>query len=216
MHSRRLILHALMSLFAATSAFAGDYSPAPPPEKLVTIFNNLGKAYPNAVYYPFAGVPVYGPTNTRGYPRLDVAAGFTATADHTMTKLQIALLYASGTERADIALYTDNAGAPGTALKTWKVQNLTNTVCCEVVTVRAPNGIKLHAGSNYWVVVKADKLGPDTILSWGYNTTDETHGGAFAQYCSSDQGGFSCGENNDQWLSFNTAPFPAFGVFGTD
>lgn len=213
---KRFISAAAVLGLLATTATAGDYSPAPPPEKLVTIFSNLGRAYPDATYYPFAGPPVLGPNNANGGPRLDLAAGFSVTADHTMTKLQVALLYASGTQRADIALYTDNAGVPGTAIKTWKVQNLTNSVCCDVVTVRAPNGIKLHAGSSYWVVVRADDLGPDTVLRWANNTTDETHGHAFAQYCSSDHGGTGCGSDNDQWVGFFTAPYPAYGVFGTE
>ncbi|MBV9990278.1 MAG: hypothetical protein JOZ72_03215 [Alphaproteobacteria bacterium] len=209
-------LLATAAAIATTTAAAGDYSPAPPPEKLVTIFSNLGRAYPEAIYYPFAGLPVLGPNNANGAPRLDIATAFTVDADHTATKIQAALLYASGTQRADVALYTDNAGAPGTTLKTWRVQNLSNSVCCDVVTVRAPNGIKLHAGSTYWLVAKADSLGPDTVLRWAYGTTDEVHARQFAQYCSSDQGGSSCGDQNDKWLSTFVLPAPAFAVFGSD
>lgn len=209
---RRIALAALMA--AVTSATAGNYSPAPPPEKLIAIFSNLN-SNPKAVYFPEDGRGILGPQNFQGNNEVAWAAAFTTSTDHHATKLEVPILYFLGTPRIDVLLQLDKNGVPGTVLKTWHVKNVTNTHCCDLVTVNAPEGISLHAGATYWVVVKHNAQGLDTSMLWMPNTTDDVTEAPVAFYCSSDVAGPACTHNN-QWTSFTHAPALAFGVFGPD
>ncbi|MBV9990279.1 MAG: hypothetical protein JOZ72_03220 [Alphaproteobacteria bacterium] len=205
----------LLAISATAGAAAGGmrYSPAPPPEKLVAITSNLGTLYPKGVYYSPVGAVISGPQNASGLAQRAMAVSFKVLADHTLTKIQVPILYVKGAPQVEIDLLTDNGGLPATALRTWNVANVTNQGCCDVVTVTDTQGILLHAGQTYWVAASASQ---DTELRWSGNSTNVVDYDREAEYCSSDQGGSSCGSFNDHWTGFPTKPGLALGVFGPD
>ncbi|MBV9990277.1 MAG: hypothetical protein JOZ72_03210 [Alphaproteobacteria bacterium] len=212
---KRLALAALM-LSAVTAATAGDYSPPPPPpQKLITITSNLNTANPKAVYFPEAGRGIHGPQNFQGTNEVAWAAAFVSGANHLVTRIDVPILYFIGTPRIDVLLQLDKDGVPGPVLKTWHVKNVTNTHCCGLVSVTDAEGIPLHMGATYWVVVKSNAQGQDTSMLWMPNTVDVVTEGAVAFYCSSDVAGPACTQN-DKWTSLTHAPALAFGVFGPD
>src|SRR5256885_2080807 len=109
MRSRILGLLA-MSLCAPAAMAAGPYSrttghdhasPATysqaEPGGLVTIFSNLGTKYPKGVYFPLYAIFVTGPDNPTFNYELWNAAAFTPAANHSVTKIEVALSHFAGT-----------------------------------------------------------------------------------------------------------------------
>jgi len=222
-----LTMAALAASFAATGALAADKgvtsppfgfgmrtAPPPPPPSLVTVFNNIDWNHPNALYNCCNGFAVSGPDNLVGAHMLFDAMGFTPTVNIKVTAIQLAASYSSGTNEFSLALYSDNAGVPGTALKVWQVTNLPPYgSCCALATVTDP-GIQVLAGHKYWVVMRTDHTSLDTAMMWNTSLVNPTLHLPFAQYCSADVQGPACTTPNDQWTASTLAPALAFAVFG--
>ena len=98
-------------------------APAQPPSAdLVTIYSNLGTG--SNVYNAIAGSGVLG-RQVPGQPRPEwLANGFTPTADHTVTEIQVGVTYVSGDNEMVLSLNEDNGGVPGKVLHTWHFANL--------------------------------------------------------------------------------------------
>src|SRR5579862_3646956 len=88
--------------------------------------------------------------------------------------------------------------------------------CC-TIEVKSTSGIPVTDGTQYWIVFKTDDTNKDSGVIWNYNTTDMVDYIPFAQYCSADVGGASCGAYNDIWRAAGSlSPQLAFAVLGSD
>jgi len=185
-----------------------------PPAGLVTIFSNIGGKYPNSLFFCCDGFSVQGKDNVYSDRMLWRAEAFTPGANHVVKRIELGLGVNNGSNTVVIGLYNDVAGVPGSALKTWHVQNVPQEfTCCTLVSVRSKAGIAVTGGQQYWVVVKTDDSDSDGVFGWLYNTTDQLETVPSAVYCSDDVHG-SCGVN-DAWVSNGAiVPALAFGVFG--
>jgi hypothetical protein len=190
---------------------------APSRAGLVTIFDNLGKAYPKGTYWCCEGASITGPNASRLLPEYWLAVGFTPTADHTVTQLEVAIGLFRGKDELFISLYNDVGGLPGTPIKTWLKTGLpTFGTCCTIVTKTDPYGIPVTAGTQYWIVVGTKGENADTFADWNVEDIDQSDAYTVptAYYCSADKAG-NCG-NNDAW-SLDTGGSnqgPAFAVLG--
>jgi hypothetical protein len=190
---------------------------APSRAGLVTIFDNLGKAYPKGTYWCCEGASITGPNASPLLPEYWLAVAFTPTADHTVTQLEVAIGLLRGKDELFISLYNDVGGLPGTAIKTWLKTGLpTFGTCCTIVTKTDPYGIPVSAGTQYWIVVGTKGANADTFADWNVEDIDQSDAYTVptAYYCSADKAG-NCG-NNDAW-SLDTGGSnqgPAFAVLG--
>jgi len=182
---------------------------------LVTIFNTIGSKYPKGTYWCCEGATITGPTALSGFPEYWEAGGFTADADHTVTKVKVAVGFVEGTNGLVLSLNADAGGVPGTALKSWKLSGLPNFgSCCTVESKSDSAGISIKAGTPYWIVLKTSSKESNTWAAWNVNDVDQVDTAPVAFYCSADKGG-SCG-TNDAWTATLSQPGPAFAVLGSN
>jgi hypothetical protein len=180
---------------------------------LVTIFNNIGTAYPKGSYWCCEGFTITGPTAISGFPEFWSAAAFTPSANQTITKIKVAVGFVEGTNGIVLALYNDASGVPGTRIQTFNLSGLPNFGSCCVVEVRTDaTGIPVTGGTQYWIVLKTNSKTSNTWAAFNVNDTDQVDPAPAAQYCSADKGG-SCG-SNDKWTAFQSQPGLAFAVLG--
>jgi len=182
---------------------------------LVKIFDNIGTAYPKGSYWCCGGYTITGPTAISGFPEFWSAAAFTPSANHTVTKIKVAVGYVEGTNGLVLGLYNDASGVPGTAIKTWNLTGLPNFgSCCTVEEKGDSAGIAVTAGTQYWIVLKTNSKDSNTYAAFNLNDTDQVDPAPAAQYCSADKGG-SCSKN-DAWTAFSSQPGLAFAVLGSN
>ena len=180
---------------------------------LVSIFDNIGTAYPKGSYWCCEGYTITGPTALSGFPEYWEAGAFTPSANHTVTKVKVAVGFVEGTNGLVLGLYSDSGGVPGKALKTWNLSGLPNFgSCCVVESKSDATGIAVTAGTQYWVVLKTNAKETTTWAAFNVNDTDQIDPAPTAFYCSQDAGG-SCG-TNDAWTASQSVPGPAFAVLG--
>jgi hypothetical protein len=190
----------------------GRYVPPPAePGGLVTIYDNLAHKYPKGLYNSVGGHQIVGPQNLIGSPQFWEAAAFTPSADHVVTRIQIGATYQSGTNEVVVALYNDNGGLPGTALKIWHARDLA-VACCGLIAVKSDPGIPVSAGQQYWVVMMTDKTDRDVFAIWNYNVTDQVDPGTVAYYCVNAQN--NCTGTANQWALDGFTLGLAFAVLG--
>lgn len=173
---------------------------------LVTIFSNLASQYPNGEYWCCTGYNIMGANS--GVGEQWMGAAFTPTANHTVTKITVAVGYSQGrTNGAVLALYNDSNGVPGSALKSWNLSKLpTFGACCTLVAKTMGSGIALTGGQQYWVVVKTNSHETDTVDGWNVDDTDQVNPATLAVFPG----------NNNAWSSFQAAPGLAFAVEGSN
>ncbi len=182
---------------------------------MVTIFNNIGSAYPKGTYWCCTGFTITGPTALSGFPEFWEAAAFTPSANHTVTRVKVAVGFVEGVNGLLLGLYTDASGVPGKALKTWALSSLpTFGSCCVVETKSDATGIPVTAGTQYWIVLKTNAKETTTWAAFNINDTDQTDPAPTAFYCSDNVGG-SCG-NDNAWTAGEAQPGPAFAVLGSN
>jgi hypothetical protein len=180
----------------------------------VSIFDNIGTAYPKGTYWCCEGYTITGPTALTSFPEFWEAAAFTPSADHTVTVVQVAVGFVEGTNGLVLSINDDASGVPGTAIKTWSLSGLPNFGSCCVVQMKKDSGIAVKAGTQYWIVLKTNSKESNTWAAWNVNDTDQVDPAPTAFYCSDDKGG-SCG-NNDKWTAGQAVPGPAFAVRGSN
>jgi hypothetical protein len=179
---------------------------------LVKIFDNLS-IYAKGTYWCCSGYTITGPSAISGFPEIWTAAAFTPSANHTVTKIKVAVGLIQGTNGLVLSLYNDASGVPGTALKSWNISGLPNFgSCCVVETRSDAAGIAVTGGTQYWVVLKTGPKDATTFAAFNVNDTDQVDPAPAAQYCSADKGG-SC-NTNDAWSAFSSVPGLAFAVLG--
>jgi hypothetical protein len=179
---------------------------------LVTVFNNIGKAYPKGSYSCCDGYIVAGPDSPSG-PEAWVAAAFTPRANHVVTEVEVALSVQGGTNELVLSLNNDAGGQPGTAIKIWDLQSLPAAgTCCTIEVKKDGAGVPITAGTRYWIVVSTKK-NSDIQAVWNVNDTNQMSPRKIAFYCSSQVG--EC-QNNDAWTVEKRSPGPAFAVLGSE
>ncbi|HXM20381.1 MAG TPA: choice-of-anchor R domain-containing protein [Terriglobales bacterium] len=169
---------------------------------LVTIFSNLAAKYPKGEYWCCGGYNVMGPAQGEQW----MAAPFTPGADHTVTRIEVAVGYSQGkTNGVVLSLNRDSNGVPGKALKTWNASGLPRFgACCTVVVKSDASGIPVSAGTQYWVVLSTNSHEKDTVDGWNFNDTNQVDLATVATYPG----------NSNQWEAFQTSQGVAFAVKG--
>jgi hypothetical protein len=181
---------------------------------LVKIFDNIGTAYPKGTYWCCEGYTITGPSGLTNFPEYWEAGAFTPSADHTVTRVRVAVGWAGGTNGLVLGLYSDANGVPGTSLKSWALSNLPQFgTCCTVETKGDSAGIAVKANTQYWIVLKTNNNESTTFAAWNVNDVDQIDPQPTAFYCSDTKGG-SCGSSDDKWNASHATPGPAFAVLG--
>jgi hypothetical protein len=197
----------------ATRHAQGVTRTEPSDPALVTIFDNIGTAYPKGTYWCCEGYTITGPTALSGFPEYWEAGAFTPTADHTITQVEVAVGFVQGVNGLVLGVYNDASGVPGTAIKTWSLSGLPIFgSCCIVETKKDAAGIPVKKGTQYWIVLKTNSKESTTWAAFNVNDVDQVDTAPAAFYCSADKGG-SCG-TNDAWTASQSKPGPAFAVLG--
>jgi hypothetical protein len=173
---------------------------------LVTIFSNLAAKYPKGEYWCCTGYNVMGPDSGAGEQWM--GAAFTPSADHTVTRIEVAGGYSQqGTNGVVLSLNDDNKGVPGKALKTWNVSGLPRFgTCCALVVKSDSSGIPVSAGKQYWVVLSTNSHELDTVDAWNVIDTDQVDPATVATYPGT----------SNKWTAFQTTPGLAFAVKGSN
>ena len=166
---------------------------------LVTIFDSLADKYPKGRFWCCEGYNVMGPANGEQW----MAEAFTPSADHTLTKVEVAVGWSQGANGVVISINKDSNGMPGSALKTWNVSNLQNFgTCCGLVVRTDKSGIALAGGRQYWIVLSTNSNENDTVDGWNVSDADQLDSETLASYTSS------------KWTVFQAAPGVAFALKG--
>jgi hypothetical protein len=171
---------------------------------LVTIFSNLAAKYPKGQYWCCSGYNVMGPSQGEQW----MAAAFTPAADHTVTRIEVAVGYSEGkTNGVVLSLNSDNNGVPGAALKTWNASGLPRFgTCCALVVKSTSTGIPVSAGKQYWVVLSTNSHELDTVDAWNVIDSNQVDSATVATYPGT----------NNKWNAFQTTPGLAFAVKGSN
>lgn len=143
---------------------------------LIKIFDNLlpPAKYPYGAYFCCLGPTVAGPNNSYGVPEEWWAEAFVPSASATVTKIEVGVGYATGTNSVNIGLYNDANGAPGTPLVSRDVKNLPPFgSCCATMVLKDKSGIQVTAGTQYWIVLSTDSADTDFLGGWNYDTPDQ-------------------------------------------
>jgi len=187
--------------------------------KYVKIFDNLA-APPSGTYWGEVELIILGGGGTSTFPDDQIAAAFTPSANHTATKIEVAVVQSSlgyGTSGFSLSLNQDANGVPGKALLSANLPGLPNNGfgwCCALVVGSIPSGIALSGGTQYWVVVNGQASQPSDAAAWDMDTTDQLHPFLDAVYCSYT---IKC-PNGIGWYPFSGTPFgtgAAFAVLGS-
>lgn len=166
---------------------------------LVTIFSNLGTG--NNVYNGSVGSGILGQNVPNQIFPEWLASGFTPTADHLVTQIQVGVTYVEGPNGVILSLNDDNAGVPGQPLKSWRLPNLpTFGTCCTLQTVNLTTGIPVTQGKQYWIVLQTPPHNQSTWDVWNDNFN-------FLQGPTSNNIGSG-------WVVGGTQTQGAYGVFG--
>jgi hypothetical protein len=191
----------------------GTYAP---PANLM--FDNLGTAYSDGVYWCCEGATIWGRDNTIRNPPIEYgeAANFPQLPGAwAVTEIDVAVGWVNYGEKYTnviVSLNADNNGVPGTPYKTWKVQIGGDFgSCCVVTTAKESQGIPF--GWPAWVVVRTEKTS-DVWAAWNLNDTAQLSTEAIPEafWCSTT--GSGCGSHNNVWTAYSGYPGFAFAVYG--
>ncbi|HEX4080180.1 MAG TPA: choice-of-anchor R domain-containing protein [Rhizomicrobium sp.] len=150
---------------------------------LVTIFDNIGKKYPDGTYWCCTGNTMLGPNGLPGNSEWWLGAAFTPSANHTVTRIEVAASIVQGTNSMTLSIANDSGGVPGEVIKSWVIKNLPPLGSCCVVMVQDDKaGVPVTAGTQYWITLTTDTKEADTWSTWEYNDTDQTAAGPTAYY----------------------------------
>lgn len=163
-----------------------------------TVYSTLGRG---DTYNQTIGYSILGPAS--GYGSQADAASFVAGANYTLTELDLALAFDSGSSSSVVVkLLTDNGGLPSSSvLESWTIDV---PAYPGGVQSLISNPIALNAGSQYWIATFA--FG-DTVAEWFWNTAGVN------DVAGSHDGGASWNLNTPtpEWPD---QPAPAFRVQG--
>ena len=191
--------HAKMSVLVEAG---GNAIKAPVDDKgLVTIFDNLAEKYPKGRYWCCEGYNIMGPQQGEQW----IAEAFTPSANHTVTRIEVAAGWSQGPNGLVISINSDNSGVPGTALKSWKVSGLpVFGNCCMLVVNTDKKGVSLAAGQQYWVLLSTDASEKDTVDGWNVSDADQVDAASMATW------------SGGTWHTYQATPGVALAVKGSN
>jgi len=165
------------------------------------IYSNLAAKYPDGLYFSGEGDTLSGPTSALGQ-QYWIAGAFTPTKSAKAMSVTAAIGYIEGTDGITISIYPDAGGVPGnTPLASAVATNLpTFGNCCGLATATFSSGVKLTAGTQYWVAATTDSSQSTTFAAWNLATVDQID---TANVAANDGGG---------WSAFSTTLPPSFSV----
>jgi len=183
------------TVFMKAPTYVG--SPVQRDPKLKKIYDNLGTG--SNGYNCCEGYNVTGKTSVVGVQTW-TATAFTPASAVTLTKIQVAIEWVTGTNEAIVSLVKDKGGVPAAkALHTWHFKNLHNAgSCCDLSSAKLKTGIPLVKGKQYWIVAKCPS---DTWAAWNLNST-----GVLGTFAQQNDGG--------SWTVFTNQDVGAMGLFG--
>jgi hypothetical protein len=147
----------------------GASSVAAEPLSRNEIYNNFSSD-PENRYNCCGGYSVSTP-DSGGNSLNRLAMPFVPSVDGRVRKILLALSYISGANQLVVSLRADSGGLPGETLDNFHVADMPPFGnCCHAMAVSS-KGVPVTAGSQYWVVVKAQS---DTFAVWNHNTTGAT------------------------------------------
>ena len=201
---------------ASTSLFAQDNKVAPPvtivegspiihkaeapPPGVIKLYSNLGTG--SDVYYSSEGWTISGLESIIGAQQA-IGLAYTPSADSTIEGVQVGVGYVTGANTVAVAIFSDENDAPGKPLKVWNPINLpTFGTCCTLVTVKDAAGIKVAAGTQYWLVVGTDTESETTWDAWNFSYNQVS--GTISVYTS----------GSGVWTT-QTTTLPAAAIYGT-
>lgn len=149
----------------------------------VTIFSNLGQGGAYVPYSNGGGRSISGGT---GHAPNAPSYSFVAAASGTLTQIDVALTYVSGTNGAVVSLWTAapwsvdvgpsyGTVAPGIQIGSWNIGPLpaaSNNSSTALTTITGIQGISLFAGTQYFIQVTP--LAADTFAVWNGNAIGST------------------------------------------
>jgi outer membrane protein assembly factor BamB len=123
-------------------------------------------------------------------------AEFTSLGNYSLTQINVALTYISGTNGATISLLNANSsGAPGTVLGTWKVSGLPVAGNGPLTTIKGIQGVDLLEGQNYFLQISP----ADASSSDSWHICNDSDSGALY---------------NGEQLAYAKITEPAYSIFG--
>ncbi len=133
----------------------------------VNYFNDFGTD--QSKYNCCYGYAVSGTGSGTSYT---AANEFTAAASGPVSSIDLGVGYFSGTNSFYAAIYSDNAGLPGTMLARWDglSSKLEAGQCCGVVNISGISGLNLSAGVSYFMVLGPSDFNSATSLQWNHNS----------------------------------------------
>ena len=119
-----------------------------------------------------------------GNPSYITASGFVSSGNYSLEQIDLGLSNIWNTNSANVSLWTDVSGAPGTMLGSWSVSNQPSfgSTDSTLATIAGISGIDLSAGAEYFLVVAPGAS--DTWDTWNQSTVStgdllySTDGGA--------------------------------------
>jgi hypothetical protein len=120
---------------------------------------------------------------------------------YVLTKLDLAIVWVSGTNGYKLELRDDDEGIPGRTIASWEVTGLPKggTTSNTVETIKAGGLIILERGHQYWLVPIPNS---DEGAAWSLNTVSATGNGAYSH------------DGGETWTSKVYNPNGAFDVLG--
>lgn len=174
-----------------------------------TLFSDLGTG--SNVYQSSNGLPVSG-TGSPGGTSYTQANQFTAAVSGSISEIDVALGYVSGTNSFFVALYTASDGAPGTLVGQW--DNLTSSQnfggCCGLVSITGISGVNLVAGTSYFLVIGPTNLDSTTFEMWNLNSVGAVGLDLYATSGCQNGTGNGC-----SWNSNGVQTIGAFDILGS-
>jgi hypothetical protein len=178
--------------------------PQAPPKGISVVFDNVGKKYPDGVYFCCDGLTIAGPDSIEGQT-VWPAIAFTPAQDVTVTRVDAALGYDDhGTNDVAVSIAADSGGLPGTILETAHVTDLPEFGDCCALARAKFKGVKLSAGQQYWVVAGTDDQDSTAFAAWAFNTTEQIKTVRFAENIGTGW----------ELVNANARPSPSFAVYG--
>jgi hypothetical protein len=171
-------------------------------KKMPVIFSNIATKYPKSPYYAPDGLTISGPNTITG--AIETAVAFTPAATASVSEIDAAVGNIDGTNGVVISIYSDASNAPGASLGDFSVSNLpVFGSCCELAMATVKKGLKLTAGTQYWLVFSTSSKQTDAFDAVSPQEVDQLD-------TYSEAGNFGAG-----WLpTYTSSVAPAFVIYG--
>lgn len=134
------------------------------------VFYSSFNADPNSAYNAASGWTVVAEAASP-FGQQHVAMAFVPSVSGVVKTINVAVGLMGGTNGVTVSLNSDAQGVPGAVLHKADVTGLPQFgTCCVTSSISAKKGVRLSAGTQYWVLVKTGKKTADTSAAWNHST----------------------------------------------